>query len=516
MAGRWGAHPFGVGSIALGIGALLAWTACTEGGAPEPEPLIHHFQVDDSEPPADLRGLRAVVVPQSEVALRWELADDVTALRLLADDEEVASWIQSAPPPAFRVPCSVQPCTTSRSGDLTYTLEATGTDGKTERRSLQVRVSSKALQIHSFRALPGQAQVGAPISLSWQTSGALSISLWATPLGGGPSTRLLVTGLPDAHQGSFDTVLQEATHYRLVAVAPDGSEAEAESTVTERGAALFTSLRASPQAVHAGTETTLSWSAVGLERLAILPDDGGDAVLDVGEDELDEGSRSFVIHQPTSFLLVGTSTEGEVVQEWCDDRGCREARVDVALRPRPLLHRLEADPPEIDTGETSTLRFAAEHAEALVLTWQEGESTKELHLDALAEQQEVAPTRNTTYTLHVMSNGGIGVSGRVEVRVRPVIAELSIEPANGGQTYYVGEPIRVAWKTLGAQHVQLDIDGVPVDIEGLDLEGDEVDVVLPDRADGSRIAVTLSAFRDQMLAVRTTELTVHRRGASAP
>lgn len=504
---RWKAT-WGVVAAALS----LASCDCSAIGTSQTGLEIVTLEVESTDPPADPRGGELVVVPGAEVTLAWSLQEEAEEVILAANDLVIARWAGSQAPSGFVDACSPTRCTTERPGQVVYTLTAifSKEDEVVDSRSVRITVSPSGLQILAFRLHPSRLPATGGVSLSWETAGAVGVEIAALPAKGGPERTLASLGLPQARLGETDDQAQGPTRYELRARSPDGAVVTASATVTFDDDAFFTELRADPLRVHPGTTATISWKSVGLERLSILRDDGGAPLLGISGAEAGEGSREVTIQGPVRFLLVGTSTEGESVDEVCDGTGCREASVSVGLLPRAKLLRFYADPPSIAWGDSTTLRFEGTDADELRLSWMDDGLPQVRTLGPGERELAVAPAGNTSYTLQALSRGVVASTATALVQVTAK-ARLFVErdPTTGGA--YANEPLRISWQTLGADRVQLDVGGAPADLSGLDVGEDGVVVFVPDLEEGARLPIVLSAFRNLMVSTATEEVLVFRR-----
>lgn len=504
MNGRW---------LIAWLIAPLAVSACdcAAVGSSKLDLSILAFEVSESDPPGDPRGESLVVVPGTHITLAWGLDPGAERVVLAANDEVLGQWGPGEDPGHFVDECSVDRCSTEHPGQVLYTLTAIFSEheGAVDSRSLLVTVSPTGLQILHLSLTPSRISGPTTAELRWSTSGAHWVKVFLLPPEGGDRQLLGEFELPSAHEGRLEHLVEEAFRFELLAIAPDGSERSASATIALEESAYFTEFSASPAVVRPGETTTLSWEAVGIERISILADDGRPPILGISGDEAKAGSREVEIQGPVRFRLVGTSHQGEAVDEVCDGQGCRPAEVEVQPAPRSRILSFKADPPSIALGESSTLHFESDSADILRLLWLEGGVTVEMELDPEIESFEVSPTQNTQYTLQAISQGRVASTSMVFLEVRPrVELYVSTDSKTGG--VWAGEPTRVEWYTLGALSIQLDLGGLPLDVEGLDPAADGLEIEIPDLPEGSRLSVVLTAFGPHSLETVSRTLVVHR------
>lgn len=481
---------------------------CAATGASEGQLSVLSFEVVDADPPGDARGESLVVVPGTQITLAWTLEAEAERVVLSANDEVLGEWGPGEDPGSFVDECGPARCTTAEPGQVLYTLSAFfGFGGRSaDSRSLLVTVSPAALQVHDFRVSPSRLAKGSTVELQWSTSGAHLVEISASPPAGGDRLEIASFELPDAQAGKLRHEVDEPLRFELVAIAPDGSRVGASAAVAFDDEAYFTELSADPPEVRPGETTTLRWKGVGIHRLAILRDDGEAPILGISGPEAEEGSREVKIGAPVRFRFVGTAADGEPVETLCDGSSCRPSELEVHLPPRPRVLSFRADPTSIALGEQSILRFETVSADSLLLLWEADGVVHEQALDAAAQSFAVSPERNTQYTLQAISQGRVASSAIASVEVRPKAALFAPDEVESG------EEVRVEWETVGALSIQLDLDGVPQDVEGLDPAADGMELEIPPGLpDGTQLRLVLTALGAQSLETVSRTLTVQGR-----
>jgi len=491
--------PFLLGLLVLG------GCDCAAVGTSSERLSVLSFEIVDTDPPADARGESLVVVPGTHVTLAWTLQDEAERVVLAANDEVLGEWGPGEDPGTFVDECGPARCTTAEPGQVLYTLSAFfGFGGRiADSRSLLVSVAPSALQVHEFRVSPSRLATGGSVELRWATSGAHLVEIEAAPHAGGERKTLAVVELPEAQAGTLRHVVTEPTRFDLAAVAPDGSRVEASTIVAFEDDAYFAEISADPAEVRPGETTTLRWKGVGIQRLAILRDDGEAPILGIFGDEASEGSRVVTVHGPVRFRFVGTAADGEPVEILCDGSGCRPAELEVRPPPRTRVLSFRAEPTSIVLGEQSILRIETVSADALRLLWEEDGVAREQELDPTVDSYPVSPTQNTFYTLHAISQGRVASTAYAFVEVRPRAVLHAPEKVRAGETVWVG------WQTAGALAIQLDLDGVPQSVEGLDPAEDGLKLEIPaGLPQGTRLNLVLTALGPHSLETVSRAMTV--------
>lgn len=154
--------------------------------------------------------------------------------------------------------------------------------------------------ISRFAAAPAVSSTGSPVGLSWQVSGAESLTLWPDDVD--------VTG-----QTAFVVAPRASTTYRLVAENRFGSSrrdvrVEVREPEPIPGAPIVIAFSADPSSVPPGGSVTLSWVVDGATSLELRP--GG---LDVSE----MTSVEVLPTVTTIYVLAATNSAGttEVARE---------------------------------------------------------------------------------------------------------------------------------------------------------------------------------------------------------
>lgn len=300
----------------------------------------------------------------------------------------------------------------------TYTLTAYNSAGSsTQTLTLPVTTAAPRPVISSFAANPTSIQAGDSTTLTWQTTGATSLSI--SP-GVGAVTGTSVSVAPST-----------STTYVLTATNGAGSVTRSVPVaVTPRPSAPYIqAFQVSPPSIIAGESATLSWSVDGATNLEIQPDVG--AV-----------TGNSVVVSPTStrtYQLIATNAGGSMT---------RSVTLEVLPpEPAPTIGSFTATPPSIARGASSTLTWSVAGATTVSILADVGASPGVVTGSSLV----VSPEATTTYTLNAANNAGVIASRSVSVAVSaadapPVIGSFVSWP----NTVDYGQSTTLYWDVQGA------------------------------------------------------------------
>jgi hypothetical protein len=189
-----------------------------------------------------------------------------------------------------------------------------------------------------------------------------------------------------------------------------------------------------------GEPVTLAWEVLGADSIGIEP--GGFSTTD------GVGTLQVAPLETTVYTLTATNPTGTVTAE-----------VTVGVLP-PIVVRLEADPPQIVSGSTSTITWDVRGADTIAI--EPGGFTT---TDGVGSWM-VSPNETTVYTL-TASNGAGTSSKTVTVEVQPfAIVDFSASDT----TVQPGDVVTLSWDVVGMADVVLEPIG-PVAMSGsLDVE----------------------------------------------
>jgi len=313
---------------------------------------------------------------------------------------------------------TVSPATTT-----TYTISATGTDGKTVTAAAQVTVGAVTAQIVRFVANPGSIATGASTTLSWSTSNATTVSI--SPGVGNVAANGSVAVSPAA-----------TTVYTISATGTDGKTVTATAQVTV-GAVTAQILRfaASPNTIGLGASTTLSWSTSNATSISISPTVGTVTA---------NGSTTVSPATTTSYTLSATGADGKTVTA--------VTTVTVSGSAIPQIVTFVATPQSIAPGGSTQICWQVTGATSISIAPSIGTN---LNANACAT---VTPSATTTYTLTATNAVGT-VQGNLTVNVG-LVQILSFQ-ANPVSTQVAGAPTTLSWTTANATSVVLTGADIP-------------------------------------------------------
>jgi len=313
--------------------------------------------------------------------------------------------------------------TVSPASTTTYTLSATGTDGKTVTAAVQVTVGAVTAQVVRFVANPSSIPAGGQTTLSWSTSNATTVSI-------SPGIGAV------ASNGSTAVSPTTTTIYTISATGADGKTVTATVQVTV-GAVTAQILRfaASPNTIGLGASSTLSWSTSNATSVSISPTVGTVTA---------NGSTTVSPATTTSYTISATSADGKTVTA--------VTTVTVSGSAIPQIVTFVATPQSIAPGGSTQICWQVTGATSISIA--PGVGTN-LNANACAT---VTPSVTTTYTLTATNAVG-QVQGNLTVNVG-LVQILSFQ-ANPVSSPVAGAPVTLSWTTSNATSVVLTGADIP-------------------------------------------------------
>ena len=288
---------------------------------------------------------------------------------------------------------SVSPTTTT-----TYTLTASDGDAATgdATQSVTVTVRPPPCRIDSFSASPTTITVGESSELSWETTGATSVTLNSTAV---------------ALDDDDEDVTPPNTTNRTYTLRASGGSCTSTVTDTVRVTVLpkIDSFSASPSTITEGQKSTLSWTTTGADSASINQNIG--SVTPVGS-----GSEEVMPESTTTYTLTATDAEG-------DTNTARDRVIVEEPECDPEIDTFSASPSTITVGESSELSWTTTDATSVSVSGVSGT----LDVD---DDVDVTPpnTTNRTYTLTASCTDG-STTASVSVTVLPKIDSFSASPS---------------------------------------------------------------------------------------
>ncbi len=284
--------------------------------------------------------------------------------------------------------------------NTTYTLTAKNKAGETTR---QAAVQVAAPSVTGFVATPETVEYGQKTKLTWNVSGAQSVSI-APGVG-------VVTG-----KSSIELVPSATTTYTLTAVNPIGTTT-ATTLVTVPKPAV-SNFKATPSTLEAGTTVTLSWEARGARSVKI---DNG-----IG-DVTGKNSVAVMPLKPTTYTLTASNDSGDVTAQ-------------VTLEVKPVIQSFEAT--NCFYGQLVTLTWASLGADTLTISPEVGDVTGKSSLT-------FAPKATTTYTLTAKNKSGEITKQATVTVLAPEITWLKWEELATGKA-------KLTWEVKGESALAMD------------------------------------------------------------
>jgi hypothetical protein len=202
-------------------------------------------------------------------------------------------------------------------------------------------------------------------------------------------------------------------------------------TIKQNPPPVITSFAASPEAITAGTTTTLSWATSGATSVSVTP--GTFASVSAS------GSMTLTPTATTTYTLTATNSTGTATAT---------ATVTVNEPSLPAISSFTANPTGVTLGGASTLSWVTSGATTLTITPGTFAST-----DA-SGSTGVSPEATTTYVLTATNAAGsvtASVTVTVSAQALPVINSFTADPAS----MTAGSSSTLTWSTSGATGVAI-------------------------------------------------------------
>ena len=277
-----------------------------------------------------------------------------------------------------------------------YRLSAKNSGG-TVSKNVTVTVGTKPT-IRSFGASPTSINKGETSTLSWETTGATSVSI---NHGVGD-----VTNDSDKRRGVSPP---STTTYTLTATNSCGSvEAEATVEVKPPPPPVIEKFDADPSEICSGGCSTLNWIITGATSASINQG--------IGSVHHKKGDRSVCPPSTTTYTLTASNGTVSVSKN-----------VTVTVGTKPTIRSFGASPTSINKGETSTLSWETTGATSVSINHGVGDVTNDSD-----KRRGVSPPSTTTYTLTATNScGSVEAEATVEVKPPPppVIEKFDADPS---------------------------------------------------------------------------------------
>jgi carboxypeptidase T len=243
------------------------------------------------------------------------------------------------------------------------------------------------VRIEAFSASPDSLVAGQASQLAWQTAHAQACHLSNDQ---DPTPVPLEAGELEAGQREVSPVL--STQYQLHCEGEQGpvSAAVAIEVSAPPPAVAILEFSADRVEVLAGQPVELSWRTEHAEQCEIHDDAGGTPVM-LEAAERDGGGRTVFPQEATVYTLICDGWQGPV---------STDLAIGVVIAPQVAISEFVATPMRIVAGNSSTLSWRTEHADACRIDNDADLPPRLLGADELAEgTAEVSPPLATVYTL---------------------------------------------------------------------------------------------------------------------
>ena len=306
----------------------------------------------------------------------------------------------------------------------TYTLTATNQAGATT-ASVALTVSSPIEKptVNSFEASPSAIVAGGSATLSWDVSGAETVTIENCD---GPF---------DAASGTKQVSPQATTTYTLTATNQAGATT-ASVTLTVSSPIekpTVNSFEASPSAIVAGGSATLSWDVSGAETVTI---DNCDGPFDAAS-----GTKQVSPQATTTYTLTATN-----------QAGATNASVALTVSSpieKPTVNSFAASPAAIAQGGSANLSWNVSNAETVTIDRNVGQ------VDAASGTVQVSPETTTTYTLTASNQAG-DTTATATLTVSPVEKPTVNSFAASPPAIVQGSIATLSWNVSDATAVTID------------------------------------------------------------
>ncbi len=233
----------------------------------------------------------------------------------------------------------------------TYVLIATNERGQKATQNLLIEVeSAEPLKILSFEAEPSEVHPGERVKLSWNVTGAESVS---------------IEGIGEALplQGTKIVTIDKKKRFTLIAKGYGGGIVKRSleiNVIRVLPRPHINSFLAEPSNVDEGEEILLSWDVENAKEISLIWND------EIGRKgriplNMPKGEKSFIPKATTHFQLIAIGEDPEI-------KAVKEAQVIVIkMAEPPVIERFAADPPVLLAfrGETTVISWKVKDADVV-------------------------------------------------------------------------------------------------------------------------------------------------------
>ncbi|MDF1564176.1 MAG: lamin tail domain-containing protein [Deltaproteobacteria bacterium] len=291
--------------------------------------------------------------------------------------------------------------------------------------------------IDRFEASATTITAGGTVTLSWETSNALAVTMVD-----GADQPVDLAGAPAA-AGSVDLTLDAVGSHTFTLTATgeeESSPATASVTLTVEAspAPVITSLTATPASVALGDPASLSWTTTGADTVSMVDDAGN--TLDLAGQGAASGTVSVTPAVDTTYTLTASGPGGSTT-----------ATVTVTVFVLPTILTFESDAAgAVVAGSPVVLSWTTTDTDSIALVDDAGNAIDVSALSPTSDSVTVTPLESSTFTLTATNaNGSTDATVTVEVLTHIIAFTLSPEVARAGDT------LTLAWQIGGATAADL-------------------------------------------------------------
>jgi len=303
-------------------------------------------------------------------------------------------------------------------------------------------VDSRA-RIDAFSVSPVELDAPGDVTLSWQTSHAISVVLTAN------GTPVSLGDAPIA-SGSIDVRVEVDTTFELIAAGADGSKASESRDVMVTPALVPPTIAAfsGPESVSADefgvANATLAWTGIVGANEVILEAEPGSS-LTVDASQIPDGGVSVEITQTTTFGLVARNDDGETRREHT-----------VRVVPLPTIDVFEANQTWVGIGDSVTFTWETTGASTVEL-WVDGVQETELDPGLEGGSHDIVFSMDSTVELRAFNSAGGMVFSTLDIVVaRPELNEFTASATS----LWLSETVRFEWTSDGAKSFAITASGI--------------------------------------------------------
>ncbi len=325
----------------------------------------------------------------------------------------------------------------SPASTTTYTLTANNSNGSSSAQVTITVSDPQAPVINSFTAVPSSIQAGSSSTLSWDVSGADSVSL-------SPGIGTV------ASSGSREVNPDATTIYTLSATNQAGTvQREVTVTVTQTGLPTINLFSANPTVIQQGDSSVLEWNVQDAEDISISSSLG----------------QSYQGLQQAGTVTVSPTATSQYTLNAVNAAGSVQQSVTVTVETpqgAPTIVSFSYYPEEPDIGEEYELSWNVQAGDAVTTLLLETHDAS-WNLTSLAGSRTFIADETRSFTLTATNEFGSD-QHTIEVRVRGVfeIVAFVVQP----ETVFKGQEATISWLVTEADSVLIKPDVGVVDASG--------------------------------------------------